>query len=253
MSNKRETPRGATLRVEKEPRQWNITLPAIAWQWLLIPVVAVAVFWSGREAYQSWPIEQIEVSGRLSAWQADDLAENISWVKGESFFSLDMKKVYSSLAGLPLVHQVTVRKRWPDTVEVKITEDVPMALWNDNQLLSVSGRISDIPTGLNTDGLTRIEGQQINADTAMRYFRRIQQNLTERELKIERLSVDTVGAVEVRLSNGWLVKFGRQYFEERLHRLERLLAKLPQEKVRSLDLRYGKGAAIAWRSEQEMG
>ncbi len=253
MSNKREAPRGATLRVEKQPRQWNVTLPAIAWQWLLIPVIAIAVIWTGRETYQSWPIEQIEVSGRLSAWQAEDLADNISWVKGESFFSLDMKKVYSSLAGLPLVHQVTVRKRWPDTVEVKITEDVPMALWNDNQLLSVSGRISEIPAAFNTVGLTRIEGQQINADTAMRYFRRIQQNLTERELKIERLSVDAVGAVEVRLSNGWLVKFGRQYFEERLHRLERLLAKLPQEKVRSLDLRYGKGAAIAWRPEQEMG
>lgn len=253
MSNKRETPRGATPLVEKEPRQWNIPLPDIAWQWVLVPFVVAAVFWGGRETYQSWPIENIEVSGRLSVWQPEQIAEQVSWVKGESFFSLDMKQVYAGVVGMPLIQQVVVRKKWPGTVEVRIVEDVPMALWNNDQILSVGGHISTTPSGLDTTGLTKIEGKEVNADTAMRYFRRIQQNLTEKELKIDRLSVNAVGAVEVRLSNGWLVKFGRQYFEERLHRLELLLAKLPQEKVRSLDLRYGKGAAIEWRPEQEMG
>ena len=37
-------------------------------------------------------------------------------------------------------------------------------------------------------------------------------------------------------------------FEDRIIRLEQLLRYLPQEKVAKIDLRYGKGAAISWRT-----
>lgn len=253
MAKPKDTPRGATPRVVKERKQWNLKLPDFPWQWLLLPVIAGVLVVGARWAYQSWPIRDVEVSGRLSVLKADDIAARILWVKNNSFFSLDTQKVYDDVAAMPLVQGVKVRKRWPGLVQVVVTEDVPMAVWNGVKLLTISGHISDIPAGFDVSALAKIEGHEGQADNAMRYFRRIQQSFGGKALQINKLSVDEVGSVLVTLSNGWDVHFGRQYFEERVQRLTLLLSSLPEEKVSGLDLRYGKGAAVRWRSEQEMG
>lgn len=256
MAKQKEAPRGATLRVVQERKQRTFKLPAlpvIHWQWILLPVFAAALLTGMHWGYKSWPIRSIEVSGRMTVLSTDSLIAAVSWVKGESFFSLDVQRVYQDLIALPLVQNVVVRKRWPGVVQLVVTEDLPMAVWNDKQLLTISGRISDVPAGVDISALARMEGQDDQAEMAMRSFRRVQQSLDEMALHINELSVDAVGSVTVKLSNGWEVNFGRQYFDERLLRLSRLLARLPQEKVAGLDLRYGKGAAVRWRSEQEMG
>jgi len=250
---KKAAPRGATPLVVKEPIQWRITMPDIAWQWLLLPLIVVALAAGVRWAYHSWPITSVDVKGRLSVWNAEDIAGKIVWVKDESFFSLDLQRVYQQLSGLPLIMQVTVRKRWPNTLEVNLYEDVPMAIWNGDQLLSGNGRLSEIPAHLNAGNLARIDGDRNYAEAAVRHFRRIQQSLGHLNIGISRLTVSSVGAVDVELSNGWQVRFGRQYFEERVQRLELLIAQLPEAAVVSVDLRYGKGAAIGWRTVQEMG
>ncbi len=128
-----------------------------------------------------------------------------------------------------------------------------MALWNNDQLLSASGMLSAVPAGLETAGLTRMQGSSVQAEQAVRYFRRIQQVLAGNAVRVEQLHITATGAVRTQLNNGWQVEFGRQYFEERVLRLAALLARLPQEKVQAVDLRYGKGAAIRWHQDQEMG
>ena len=149
--------------------------------------------------------------------------------------------------------QVNVRKRWPGTLDIRLYEDVPVALWNNDQLLSASGMLSAVPAGLETAGLTRMQGNPAQAEQAVRYFRRIQQVLSGQSVRVEHLHIAATGAVRTQLTNGWQVEFGRQYFEERVMRLAALLASLPQEKVQAVDLRYGKGAAIRWHRDQEMG
>jgi len=251
---KPDIPRGATPRpVAKPARQWRLPQLNIRWQWLLLPLLLVALVAGMRWGYQSWPVTAIDVSGRLSVWQADEIARQLVWVKGESFFSLDVEKVHRQLQALPLVLQVNVRKRWPGTLDIRLYEDVPVALWNNDQLLSASGMLSAVPAGLETAGLTRMQGSSVQAEQAVRYFRRIQQVLAGNAVRVEQLHITATGAVRTQLNNGWQVEFGRQYFEERVLRLAALLARLPQEKVQAVDLRYGKGAAIRWHQDQEMG
>ncbi|MEN9465987.1 MAG: hypothetical protein RL217_2168 [Pseudomonadota bacterium] len=246
-------PRGATPKVaEKEKRKMDLHVPELPWRWLLLPVIAVVgVFfsWQGyRWAYQNWPIEKVEVTGRMAVWNAERIAQHLSWVKGESFLSLDVDKVRQNIESLPLIAQVQVAKHWPSVLRVQIVEDVPIALWNDDLLLNANGVLSAIPPGLDTSTLTAIEGPRTQTQIAVRYFRRIQQLLNSQTVKVNSLKISAVGSIAVVLSNGWQVEFGRQYFEDRIIRLEQLLRYLPQEKVAKIDLRYGKGAAISWRT-----
>lgn len=251
---KPDIPRGATPRpVAKSARQWRLPRWNIRWQWLLLPLLVIALTAGMRWGYQSWPVTAIDISGRLSVWQPAELAQQLAWVNQESFFSLDVEKVHRQLQKLPLVLQVNVRKRWPGTLEVKLYEDVAVAVWNKNGLLSASGMLGAIPPGFDVSMLTHMEGEASQAEQAVRYFRRIQQVLAGRSVRVTHLRVAATGSVQAQLNNGWQVDFGRQYFEERVLRLEALLARLPHDQVVAVDLRYGKGAAIRWQRNQEMG
>lgn len=249
--------RGATpLPVAKPKRQWTlpkVAAPKVPWS-LVASVLFVAVLGYGAfQAYESWPVKDVEVSGRLQVWQAEQLEQELAWIKAESFFSLDVDQVRAAVQALPLLNRVTVQKRWPGKVLIELVEDVPIALWNEQQLLSASGIISDIPAGLETEHLIRMQGPQLQVTQAAHHFRRLQQLLQPLQVGVVSLRLSAVEAVQVQLSNGWQVEFGRQYFEERAVRLKTLIERFPAEKISTIDLRYGKGAAIRWRPQQEMG
>lgn len=251
-------PRGATpIPQKKVKKEWNIRLPKVAmpnipWRWFLLPILSVFLGYSVHWVYTSTPVTAIEFTGALSVWNAEQLTEPLLWVKDESFFSLDVNKVHQQLQALPLIKQVSVRKQWPGTIEIKISEDVPVALWNSGKVLSASGKVSMLPEGLNTEGLVQMSGSEKQTEQVVRYYRRLQQALYDQQLRVQQLSVSEVGSVEAILSNGWQVKLGRQFIEKRVERLDKILRYFPQEKIDVVDLRYGKGAAIRWREPQEI-
>lgn len=258
MAKKRKPiPRGATpIAPKKVKKEWNISLPnmpKIAWRWLMLPLFSGLIGFTAHWVYKSTPVTAIEFNGTFNVWNAEQLTEPLLWVKDESFFSLDVRKVHVQLQALPLIKHVSVRKKWPSTVEINISEDVPIALWNSDKVLSASGKVSDLPQGLNTEGLIQMSGAGQQTEQVVRYYRRLQQVLNDQQLRVLELNVSEVGSVEAKLSNGWHVKLGRQYIEARVERLDKILRYFPQEKVAIVDLRYGKGAAIRWREQQEIG
>lgn len=259
MAKKPEAPRGATPKAEpKERRNWKLNLSFGDFPWRYVSWVASGILvlviglYAGKVAYKNWPIQDIQVGGALSAWSLEGIAKELSWVRGESFLSLDVDKVRTTLEALPLVAQVSVSKRWPGVVVIHMVEDVPIALWNQQYLLSANGKLSAVPENLDISQLTAMQGPDNQTQVAVQYFRRVQQLLNTQTVKVQNLTISSVGSVEVLLSNGWQVEFGRQYIEDRIIRLEQLLRYLPFERVSKVDLRYGKGAAISWRT-QEMG
>tara|TARA_R110001592_G_scaffold325638_7_gene605776 strand:- start:839 stop:1612 length:774 start_codon:yes stop_codon:yes gene_type:complete len=252
MSDK-QLPRGATLvPPRREPLtrklKFRVRIPAQVWLGLVIALLFVGAGALVRQAYHTWPVKDVVVIGRLNVLSAEEIARQILWVRNESFFTLDVTRVQRQVAAMPLVSRVAVRKRWPDSVELLLYEELPVALWNDEQLLTATGRLSDIPPGFTTTGLMRLYGADPVKNESVKYFRRLQQALNDRGLTVNSMSVNAVQAVDATLSNGWVVRFGRKYFEERLQRLVALLGKLDANEVRQVDLRYGKGAAIRWQT-----
>lgn len=247
--------RGATPLPQKKERQWRWRMPAIAWQWLVYPLLLVLFVVAGQAAYSRWPIQEIEVQGRLMVWQPEHIAASLMWVKEAHFFTVDLVRIQQQVSDLPLIAHVQVRKRWPGRIELRVFEDVPMARWGDNALVTVSEKISAVPSGYDAQALAQIDASDDHLDVALRSFRHIQQALEHHRVAVQvnRLAVSETGSIQVNLDNGWQVEFGRQYFEERVQRLDFLLQRLPQDDVATIDLRYGKGAAVAWHPPRENG
>ncbi|WP_221799215.1 cell division protein FtsQ/DivIB [Oceanobacter mangrovi] len=258
MAKDKLPPAGATLR--PEPRQplrqrfsFRIRVPRFVWIGLFAVLALGSLSWLANDMYRSWPVKDVVVVGELDALNPRDLAASLLWVKNESFFTLDVEKVQQQIAAMPMVARVAVRKKWPGSVELLVYEDVPVALWNDEYLVTASGRISPLPDGYSDQGLMRLYGDEAAKQSSVRYFRRAQQVLQGSGVSVESMNVNAVQSVDITLSNGWVVRLGRQYFEERLQRLQVLLTRLDQKVVQQVDLRYGKGAAIRWNTEGVTG
>ncbi|MBE0482594.1 MAG: FtsQ-type POTRA domain-containing protein [Bacterioplanes sp.] len=254
-ASKKAPTRGATPLPQKSSRQWQLRLPKMAWQWLVYPIVVLLLLVAGQASYKRWPIQEVEIQGRLLIWQPEQIAEPLIWVKEEHFFTVDLARIQQQVSDMPLIAHVQVRKRWPGRIELRVFEDVPMARWGDNALVTVSENISAIPVGYDASSLAVIDANEDHLELALRSFRHIQQTLVHPDVTVQvvSLQVGDTGSIRVHLDNDWQVEFGRQYFEERVRRLDFLLQRLPQDDVATIDLRYGKGAAVAWHPSRENG
>ena len=255
-SKKRAAQRGATRRPEKTARrEWHVPawIRSIHWSWVVAPVLLVGLFLGGREMVDRWTIRDVRVTGDLTVWNAADIISQVGWIKGQGFFSADLQGVYENVLSMPLIKEVRVKKRWPGYVEITVREDIPMAVWNSNKLIGISGDLMAIPAHLNVDKLTLIQGDIEYMDKAVKDYRLIQQALAPVQVNVRTLSLTETGSVELDLSNNWRVALGRKNIEARARRLLKVMKRLPADQVAEVDLRYGKGAAIRWQPQQEKG
>lgn len=260
MVNKKRKPRrGATpLKVEKAPRK-PIKLKKPSWfravylGWIAAPLLLAMIIYGGRIAIDRWVINEVVISGDLAIWSEADIAKKVDWIVGEGFFSADLIRVYDTVNLMPLIKKVTVKKRWPGYVEIRVQEDIPMAVWNSNKLIGIGGDLMAIPDHISVDNLALISGDSEYLNTSINDFRLIQQSLASHAVNIESLEISKTGSLSLKLSNQWSVQLGRKNIQQRAARLRKILMKLSEEQVSAVDLRYGKGAAIEWRPKQEKG
>jgi len=65
-------------------------------------------------------------------------------IRGEltgTFFTLNLDRARATLAKVPWVRGVALRRQWPRRLEVTIEEHAPLARWNDGSLVNVQGEV----------------------------------------------------------------------------------------------------------------
>jgi cell division protein FtsQ len=241
--------KGATRLKAKTAFSFARVLSVIP-MWFVQSVFVISLLflatWGLQQVRWGWPVEQVEIEGEFRFWQAEELAQQLLWVKEQNFFSLDVRQVKADIEQMPLIKSAQVKKVWPDTLLVKFKEDIPVAVWNQKTLLNPQGEELVLPHQFDAASLPRLFGPTKKTEQVMRQFQRFQSRLLTVDAAIVSLTMNTVGSWKIELANGWMIRLGRQQLEQRLGRLIELLKILPQEKVAVVDLRYGKGAAIKW-------
>lgn len=240
--------KGATPVVSKQSA--IVSLPKINYTWFALLLIIGLLLSSLSFLYERWPVNSIEIRGSFSIWPENKIAEELAWLKEESFFSVDLQRVYAVADALPLLNILTVKKQWPGTVLLNVYEEVPMAVWNEKKLLTLGGLLVNKPYFYDVKELANIRGSSHYAEVATRHYRRLSQALIPDGIAIKTLNISSVGSIKVWLSNGWVIDFGRQYFEERVQRLVSLMNVLSGQQIATLDLRYGKGVAISWKHQE---
>lgn len=64
-----------------------------------------------------------------------------------NFFTVDLDDARTVFESVPWVRHATVRRIWPNVLRVRIEEQQPLALWNENQMINTWGEAFTANTG----------------------------------------------------------------------------------------------------------
>jgi cell division protein FtsQ len=191
-----------------------------------------------------FPLREVEVTGRITRITHDQVRAIVAEQLKGNFFTLDLDAARAAFQGLPWVRRATLRRHWPDRLEVDVEEHVVLARWRDSGLINTYGEVFEAATSEPLPLFSAPEGTA--AEVAQRYegFRASLESLGKRPVQV---LVSARLAWELTLSDGEVLELGRSQMEERLQRFVRVygrtLAHLPNRPYR-IDLRYSNGFAV---------
>ena len=220
---------------------WALALALVA-----LPVVAVVNGWIGADR---WPLRTLRLQGELERVDAQRVRSTVLPYAKQGFFAVRLGDAQAAVAKLPWVERAEVHKRWPDVLEVRITEHRPFALWGKDRLLCEHGSIFPRGSLVPPKGLPQLEGPDARVAEVVSLYNESREMFAPQSLRVNSMALDARGSWSLRLSDDTEVVIGKNEARLRLQRFARLLPQLLAQKPQSLqraDLRYTNGFALVW-------
>ena len=235
---------------QEQVKRWdfNPKLLSLAGVVLVLLVASYAV-WHKLMDPQTLPLRQVQLEAPFNKVSKEMLQKVVSsQVKG-GFFSADMNAVTTAVSDLPWVDTVKLRRVWPDTLRVTVTEQVALARWRDQALVNVRGELFYPAAETFPDGLVELDGPENTVTLMASQFHLFNETLQQGGLGMKRISLTQRRAWEVELSDNTLIVLGRNDMEQRLQRFVRFYPQLAAraDTVKRVDMRYTNGFAVQWQ------
>lgn len=243
--------KGATRKVQAAAAR----KPA-SFAWLnriLILVGLGVVMVAALEAWiylSSRPVERISVTGELAHTRTSEVQDIVQPALIGGFLGADLGRVRAKLEALPWIYEASVRRVWPNALEINVVEQLPIARWGTDAFLNHEGEKFSPSDTQSWGALPLLTGPEGAASDLMGTYQRLVDMFTPLGLGVNQLTVDERGQVEAVLAGGQLLMIGSEDFLERIQRftrLYRLELASRMEQVERIDLRYQSGAAVAFR------
>ncbi|MFV8818254.1 cell division protein FtsQ/DivIB [Haliea sp. E17] len=216
--------------------------------------VVLAGALKGWIALESLPVQQITVTGELEHIRTNAIREMVEPQLVHGFIGTDLAELSQQLEALPWVYTASVRRVWPNSLEIHIDEQLPIARWGDNGFLNHQGQIFRPSNAARWESLPLLQGPDSGAPALMRTYQRLVDLLAPLGLGVKELVVDERGEVEAQLQGGQRLLIGGQDFLERIQRFGSVYrAELAEQmpRVERIDLRYAHGVAVAFAAPVE--
>jgi cell division protein FtsQ len=191
-----------------------------------------------------FPLREVNVEGQLHHVSREQVQLIVAKHLKGNFFTLDLIKARDAFEKLPWARKVSVRRRWPDKLEVTIEEHQALARWGSAALVNRQGELfhaasgNDLPVFFGpNDGVIEVASQY---DA----FNRV---LKTANMQIATLTLTPRRAWQITTDNGIVVELGRVDMQPRLEKFATVysstIAAL-NKKITYADLRYPNGFAV---------
>lgn len=204
---------------------------------------------------QRLPLSKIVLQGELHYVSAADVQRAFAQLDHVgTFMSQDIDVLQNITESIPWVSHASIRKQWPDTVKVFLTEFHAEAIWNGNALLNEDGQVFDGDIAKLDEERVKLYGPQNSSEEVLRVWREISPKFQSLNLTITSLVLNERRAWQIILDNGIRLELGKESLQERIERFVSLYQNLGSDaqRVSYIDLRYDTGASIGWFPEQEL-
>lgn len=203
-----------------------------------------------------WPVTKIKIVGDVKHITANTLETAVSEYLNTGFFTTDVDALQDAVMGLSWVEKASVRRLWPDTVQVKIVERQAVASWNGKYLISDRGELFE-SDDLLEDSVVQIQGPDGMHHYMLEQCQDLQTQFGKYGLELTHLALNDRRALEMRVANGVRFVFGRVHsINESSSVISKFLLayqhglKAKMDRISTVDMRYTNGFSVRWRDEQ---
>jgi cell division protein FtsQ len=195
------------------------------------------------------PLRVVEVGGALERLDRDEIQRTVVDAIDGGFFSCDMRKLRQAVVAMPWVADVSIRRVWPDRLHMLVTEQVPLARWGDDALVSIDAGVFRPSKMTEFDGLVQLQGPAGSEQRVVQFFRVVLTAARARGLHIEAVRLDERRHWWLHFNRDLTVSLGRENVDHRLAQFFRVYPSLATQSARQparVDMRYEHGFAVRW-------
>ncbi len=200
------------------------------------------------------PIQNVFIEGEFNFLSHEQLKQQAMPYVSGGFFTVNLEHLRNQLIILPWVENVSIRRQWPDSLQIRVIEKQPVAYWGEDQLLSSRAILFQPETLDKSMSIPKINGPEGQHEVMLRELARLQAWLADIGLRIRVLEQDARRSWNVTMESGMELRLGREMRHERVQRFAsayqiKLMKQVKQ--IRHVDMRYTNGFAVAWKQEKQ--
>ena len=224
-------------------------------------LVLIGIGYVGNHLYQrlmnaqKMPLSSLTISGDRPYSQNVEVQQALMAISdSESFFSLDVDQVQALIEQTPWIAKVSVRRQWPNGLQLHIVDQEPVAYWNDKKLINVSGEVFKAPQQRIKISLPHFYGNESTAKTVLEGYKALDVLLKSEGFTLNSITLSPRESWQITVNNDLTLILGRVNTVMRNARVERFIKvykhviKKPKA-INYVDLRYDTGFAVNWKLE----
>jgi cell division protein FtsQ len=191
-----------------------------------------------------FPLREVKVDGHLSHVTREQIRFIVEKHLKGNFFTLDLERTRDAFEKLPWARKVSVRRHWPDQIEVAIEEHEVLARWGDIALVNTYGELFHAASDAN---LPVFYGPGDGVAEVTKGYATYSEILNKAQIKIEQVILSPRRSWEIKTDKGMQIALGRVDMDSRLSRFVKCYVSTLHQidfNLAYADLRYPNGFAV---------
>jgi cell division protein FtsQ len=197
------------------------------------------------------PIKYVRTEGVFQYLAKDEIKTVLEPLVKTGFFDADVQVIHAAISTLPWVESATVKRVWPDAIDIKVRERKAFVRWGDKSLISEKGVVFTPKSIEPFEGLMILTGPDQQQVKVLEIMKGVKTALADQSFEIAEFTINNRWAWKIKLANGLEVLLGRTEQLKKLQRFLKTLTVLQQEQIDAMeivDLRYPNGYAVSWKA-----
>jgi cell division protein FtsQ len=201
------------------------------------------------------PIRHVRIEGAFANVEPEELEAVVMPLVRVNYITVDIESIERALIKVPWVMQARVTRIWPNTVQIDVMEQEPIARWGNDSLIGRDGKVFRVARGLGGFlHLPLLLGPEGREGEVLAMLEGLNQDFSPRNTHVTSLKLSGRLAWTATLSDGPEIAYGNQDPRQATLRLLSVLPGLGKERIeaiRTIDMRYPRGFAVTWKPGSE--
>jgi cell division protein FtsQ len=191
-----------------------------------------------------FPLNEVRVEGELKHVTREQVKMISSRYLQGNFFTVNLVKTREAFEKLPWARSVSVRRRWPNRLEVVIEEHEALARWGNIALVNTHGELFHAASDAD---LPVFYGPGDGVKEVATHYAEFSELMLPANLKLNEVTLTPRRSWQVTTNTGMVISLGREKMDMRLSRFMQVYKKTYaglKGNLSYVDLRYPSGFAV---------